>query len=162
MAKPIIHSTKHYKQDPLFIVVSGSVTTKTIVNAVAVDNKDAVNEVEEGAIVKAVYLEYWITGDDDVFSSHISVLEKLQNGASTITSGQIATLHAYVNKKNVFYTTMGLVPPKTQYPMQLVKQWFPIPKGKQRMGLGDKITFSIFGQVDGLQACGFSTYKEYT
>lgn len=56
--KPIIHSTKHYKQDPLFIVVSGSVTTKTIVNAVAVDNKDAVNEVEEGAIVKAVYLEY--------------------------------------------------------------------------------------------------------
>lgn len=161
MVRPMVHSTKHYKQDSLFGVTAGAVINKTIINAVAVVDKNAVNEVEEGSSIKAVFLEYWLTGDDAVASTFIVTLEKLIGGASDITAGQIAGLASYVNKKNVLYTTMGLAPPNTQNPQNLVKGWFKIPKGKQRFGLGDQLVLSFFGQSDGLTVCGFATYKEY-
>ncbi len=161
MVKPMVHSTKHYKQDSLFAVAAGAVTNKTVINAVAVPDKNAVNEVEEGSTIKAVFLEYWLTGDDAVASTFIVTVEKVPANATLIAAGQIAGLATYTNKKNVLHTVMGLAPPNTQYPMSVLKGWFKIPKGKQRFGLGDKLVVSFFGQSDGLTICGFATYKEY-
>ncbi len=162
MVRPIIHSTKHYKQDSLFAVTGGTLVTKTIINAVDVAAKTSVNEVEEGASIKAVYLEYWITGDDAVQGTAIVTVEKLPAAASTMTAAQSALLQDYPNKKNVLHTFMGLMPPNTQYPSAVLKGWFKIPKGKQRFGLGDKLVVNFHGQSDGLSACGFAIYKEYT
>ncbi len=162
MVRAIVHSTKHYKQDSLFSVASGAVVNKTLIQSVAVVDKNAVNEVEEGCSIKAVYIEYWLTGDDAVQGSFIATLEKVVGDVpDLIAAGQIAALASYTNKKNVFNVIQGLSPPNTQYPMAAFKGWYKIPKSKQRFGLGDKLVLSFFGQSDGLQVCGFTTYKEY-
>jgi len=71
-------------------------------------------------------------------------------------------LDSYVNKKNILYTTMGLVGPNDEQPLPIIRQWFKIPKGKQRMGSNDTIKLNISAITNGLNYCGFSTNKEYT
>ncbi len=159
--KAPIHSQKHVIQNSLFAIAGGALTTVTIVNAVNVVNKNLSSEVEQGSIIKAVYVEYWLTGDDAVQGTAIVTLEKLSAAATTMTAAQSGALDSYPNKKNVLFTFMGLTPPNTQYPMVAVKGWIKIPRGKQRFGLDDKLLINFHGQSDGLQVCGFSIYKEY-
>ncbi len=160
--RPIIHSTKHYFQTSLANVAAGTILQSSLVVAVAVVDKNAKNEVEEGATIKAVFIEYWITGDDAVQSSGIVTLEKIPAGATAMTAAQSADLQDYPNKKNVLHTFMGLFGPNTQRPLRAISGWFKIPKGKQRFGLGDKLALNFHGQSDGINICGFVIYKEYT
>ncbi len=160
--KSPIHSTKHIVQNSLFTVTSGTINNATIISTVDVAAKNTVTEVEEGCIIKAVYLEFWFTGDDAVAGTGIFTLEKLVSGAPNMTVAQSAILMDYPNKKNILFTQMGLMPPNTQYPMAVVKGWIKIPRGKQRFGLGDKLMLNMHAQSDGLTGCGFAIYKEYT
>ncbi len=160
--RPVITSKKHYTQQSLFAIAAAARSATVIVTAVKVADVSAANEVEDGSLVKAVYIEMWVTGDDAVQGSGIWALYKLPAGGASITAAELASLDSYDNKKNILHTGMGLFPPNTQNPMNLVKGWFKIPKGKQRFGLGDRLEFAILAQSDGVQACGFETYKEYT
>ncbi len=160
--KAPIHSTKHIVQNSLFAVASGAITNANIVVAVDVAAKNTVTEVEEGCVIKAVYVEMWLTGDDVVASTCIATLEKISSNGPSMTVAQSAALMDYPNKKNIFQTFMGLMPPNTQYPMAIFKGWVKIPKGKQRFGLGDRLVLNMHGQSDGLTGCGFFIYKEYT
>ncbi len=160
--RPVIKSTKHYNQFSLFAVTGGAITTLSPVSAVNVVDKNVASEVEEGAIIKAVWLDFWLTGDDAVQGSAVVVVEKVTGVATAITTTQAADLTAYPNKKNVLFAFQGLVPPNTQYPMNPLHGWYKIPKSKQRFGLGDKLSLSFYGQGDGLQVCGIAVYKEYT
>ncbi len=157
---PIVTS-KHYNQFSPTTVATGTIANLNQIEAVAVQDVSTLIEVEEGSIVKAIYAEFWITSDDATQSSFQLMIEKLPAGATDIIFAQANTLGGYVNKKNVFYVTRGLVPPSTGSPVAVVRGWFAIPKGKQRFGLGDKLEINISAIANGLTFCGFTTYKEY-
>ncbi len=158
--RPMVHTEKHYNQESLFAVGAGAISSRIIADAVAVP-ATADNQVREGCTISAVYIEMWITSDDDaVPGSSIVTVEKVPGNSPLMTAANSAALNAYENKKNVLHCQMGLTPTKLTYPLATVKGWFKIPKGKQRMGLGDRLLLNIHAQSNGLSACGFFIYKE--
>ncbi len=162
MVKPVIHSTKHYVQISLGTVAAGAITSPTLVKSVAVVDKNISTEVEEGASIKAVFVELWVTGDDVVKGSGIFSVEKFNGTGTTMTAANSADLNSYLNKKNLLQVHQGLVNPENGVAMPIFREWIKIPKSKQRFGLGDHLFLNIHGQSDGLDFCGFATYKEYT
>jgi len=161
--KQIIHSQKHYVQLTLSPVTTGVSLSTLVVSAVEGTTANLVNEVIEGAIVKAVYVEIWAIGSvsDQFFTA---ILEKTPAGSAAATVAQMAALGTYANKKNVLYTTQGLASNDgIAAPIAIIRQWFKIPKGKQRFGLGDNLRFNLSSRGDAtITICGFFTYKEYT
>ncbi len=157
--RPRVNTEKHIVQFSLFAIASGAITNLVLAAAAAVPT--TATQVREGAIISAIYIEMWITSDDDASAgSSIVTMEKLPNGLVAMTAAQSASLNTYTNKSNILYTQMGLTPNKLTYPMATIKGWFKIPKGKQRMALTDGILLNIHGQSNGLAACGFCIYKE--
>ncbi len=157
--RPRVHTEKHYVQISLATVGAGVILNNLIALAVVVPGTTA-SDVREGCTISAVYVEMWIVSDDAALGSSIITLEKIPGPASFMNAADSAALNAYGNKKNVFYTQMGLTPPATQYPMATVKGWFKIPKGKQRFGQDDSLALNVHAQSNGLSVCGFMTYKE--
>ncbi len=157
--RPTINTDKHIKQDSLFTIASGGISNRNIAEAVAVPDGTP-TKIRVGAIISAVYIEMWLTSDDATQGSVIVTLEKLPGGNPDMSVGNAAALHSYPNKKNILHTQMGLLPPNTQYPMPVIKNWFKIPKGKQRFGLGDQLHLNIFGQSNGVNGCGVIIFKE--
>ncbi len=161
--RPIIHSTKHYIQTSLSTVTGLTQNIITLVNAVAVPDKNIVSEVEEGAIVKACYVEAWLRTLDSVGGSFIVVLWKQPGGAANFSLTEMAALGDADAKKNIFFVSQGLANSQTADATPVLRGWYKIPKSKQRFGLGDKLLLQIFAQstID-VAHCGFATYKEYT
>ncbi len=162
--KPVIHSTKHYVQFTEFLVSSATVTEQIYANAVNVVNKDISLEVEEGASIKAVYVELWLVGDSSTsISSYVCILEKTQQDAAPPSFTEMTGLYSYDNKKNILFTSQGLISEKESNPTPVLRQWIKIPKGKQRFGLGDQLRINIaaLGASD-VKGCAFALYKEYT
>lgn len=157
--RPVVNTEKHIVQHSLFAVASGAVTNIELVKADAAPA--GASEVRVGSRISAVYIEMWLTGDDSVQGSCVVSVEKTTGGQTVfMTAAQAASLHTYGNKKNIFHTQMGLLPPNTQYPMQVIKGWIKIPKSKQRFGLLDRLILNILGQSDGVTGCGITIYKE--
>ncbi len=161
--RQIVHSVKHYVQFPIDQILAG--TRQNIVLAVAVESTTAnlANEVAEGTLVKAIFIELLLQNQGNL-GEFIVVLEKAQSGSNGITFTNMAALFTYVNKKNVLYVSQGLTSNDgVGNPQKILGMWFKIPKGKQRMGLGDSIILSISNTSAGdLNRCGFATYKEYS
>ncbi len=158
---PSINSTKHINQQSLFTVASGAIGVRNIVTAVSAPSANLPAECREGAVIKAVFCEMWLTSDDATQGSAIVTLEKKSASDPDMTASQSAALFTYLNKKNILYTFMGLTPPNIQFPTPTIRGWFKIPKGKQRFGLGDKLNLNVHGQSNGVQACGNFIFKEY-
>ncbi len=160
MKAPIV-SSKHYVQQTITQVPTATVTTFELVISTNVPSVDAPADVEEGSVIKAIYLEYWIIGTFSL-GSFVFTLEKVvQNGAAP-TFSEMSTLFGYDNKKNILFTSQGLIAEDNQNPTPVVRGWFKIPKGKQRFGFRDKIRVSIASlSSEDLQICGFATYKAY-
>ncbi len=159
--RPVIQSEKHYVQFSPQTVALGAITIRHLVSAVAVDQKNDTDEVVEGSIIKAVYLELWLTGDDATASSQVFTVEKLSGNFTAMAVGEAAALGDYVNKKNIFFTSQGLLGPNTQVPIPVIRQWIKIPKSKQRFGLGDHLVFNLSAGLDGVTLCGMCVYKSY-
>ncbi len=161
--RPVIHSKKHYVQTSLTGVLGGAQLNVELVSAVAVDDINTVDEVVEGAVVKAIYVELWARGSEAAPGSFIYILCKRPGGVNVPSSAEMAALGDWDNKKNVLYTTQGLSNDNDADAIPLYKGWIKIPKSKQRFGLGDHFSFHFFAQggID-QQVCGFATYKEYT
>jgi len=161
--RAVIHSEKHYFQMSIFNVAGTSITSKVPLKAVAIDAKNDVFEVTEGAVVKAIYLELWVRSEDTTATSSIITLEKAPGIATAnMSAAQSAALGDYPNKKNIFYTTMGLINDQDADAIPVFRGWIKIPKSKQRFGLGDAIRLNIHANTTvGLNVCGFFTYKEY-
>ncbi len=158
-----INANKHYVQLSNANIASGALFAFTIVDAVSAPATTTTADVEEGSVVKAVYIEMWIyglgaSGTDTQFFLDV---EKIPSGATTMTFAQSSTLSAYPNKKNILYTSQGVIGGIDTNSVAVLRNWILIPKGKQRMGLGDKIVLNIATIGAPLQRCGFSTYKEY-
>ena len=159
--KPIIHSQKHYVQLTRGTVATVSSTVLDLVLTVA--SPTAVDEVEEGASVKAIYIELWLLNSANDGSDTVVVV-KTPIGSVGPAYANMVALGTFLNKKNILFTHQGLSSNNgVGNPIQVLGGWIKIPKSKQRFGLGDKLHLSIANQGPStLEFCGFATYKEYT
>ncbi len=163
MVRPVIQSVKHYVQFSLATVGNLAVVVNNAATSVNVTAANAVGEVAEGSLVKAVYVEFWVQQASLEIGSLVAGFYKNEGGQNTITAADAAALGNWDNKKNLLYVTEGLAPENDTQILPLYKGWIKIPKGKQRMGLGDILSFFIRNNnpVDDINFCGFFTYKEY-
>ncbi len=161
--KAPIASRKHYVQFTEFTTASAAVTNHIYALGQAVQNVNLAAEVVEGEIVKSIFLEYWVIGNGATPGSFVAIVEKSVAGQAAPTFSEMSTLDAYPNKKNILYTTQGLVSDDTANPTPLMRNWIKIPKGKQRIGLDDQIrvTLAALG-ASGLTGCAFGTYKSFS
>ncbi len=157
-----IHSIKHYVQISLTSVLAGAVDTTVLIVGTPTQNLNVVDEVIEGAIVKAVYIELWIIGASSNATA-IVALTKFPAGLTGFTAAQMAALGIANNKKNILFVSQGLTSNDgIAPPVNVMRGWYKIPKSKQRFGLGDTLELQVFAQAQDQQICGFATYKEYT
>lgn len=161
--RPPIHSVKHIVQSPISEITTGTAENILICTAVESTIANLSTEVPEGSVIKAVYVEMWLQNTSSLGHS-IVVLEKtsLTNNGATFTN--LGNLFAYINKKNILFTHEGLTSNDgNANPLPVIRQWFKIPKGKQRFGLGDRLFLSISNpSANGLNRCGMFIYKEYS
>ncbi len=163
--KAPITSRKHIFQISQSTVAQGAIVNTFFLSAIE-GARSQPQHVAEGASVKACYLEYWVSQDSaSVVGSYTIVVLKLPGGDNIPTAGQLAALHDYSNKKNILFTAQGLLTPNDGGQVPVVRGWYKIPKGKQRMGLGDALSISIRNNnataID-INFCGLAIFKEYT
>ncbi len=163
--RPVIKSKKH-----IFQISQSTVGQALVVQTILIHAKEATSAtpevVEEGAIVKACYIELWVSQDSaSVVGSYTICLFKDPGNNAGLTSAQMAALHDYDNKKNILFTGQGLLTPNDGGQVPVLRGWYKIPKGKQRFGLNDTLSVSIrnnnLTSID-INFCGLAIYKEYT
>ncbi len=161
--KAPIHSTKHYVQITRSTVATVAANQENLITAVEGTTANLVDEVVEGAIVKAVYIELWLI-NAGAAGSDVVVLSKNPLGNVGPSFSDMNALGIYLNKKNILFTHQGLDPNDgIANPVVVMRGWYKIPKSKQRFGLGDVLSLTIANNsANDLFYCGFSTYKEYT
>ncbi len=159
--KSPIHSVKHYVHNSTATTATGVLKVFTVVKG---ENVIAnAQDVIEGAVVKAIYIEWWLlgqgaTGEDTQINC---IIEKVTGVSTAITAAQMVNLGAYPNKKNIFFAFQGVVGDKFTNSIPIYRGWLKIPRGKQRIGLDDKFVMTTLSTGQSMQTCGFSTYKEY-
>ncbi len=77
-----------------------------------------------------------------------------------MSQAEHVALFDYDNKRNVMYHTQGITNDGVANATPFVRQWFKIPKGKQRMGLKESLNLAISTQAEAVNYCGFALYKE--
>ncbi len=163
--KAPIHSKKHIFQMSQFTIAQSAVDTQVMVLAQEQQSTTPAG-INEGALVKAIYVELWLgNASATVVGSYTTILFKNPGGNAAATSGNLAALHDYDNKKNILFTSQALVPPTDGGQVAVMKGWYKIPKGKQRFGLGDRIdlvTRNNNATAVDINGCGVAIYKEYT
>ncbi len=162
--RPVIHSKKHIGQISQSTVAQAAVSNTVIIQSLEAPSTSPAGVIE-GAIVKACYVEFWVSQDSaSVVGSYTVVLSKDPSGTSGMTSTNMAALHDYPNKKNILFTAQGLLTPNDGGQVPVIRGWYKIPKGKQRFGLGDVLRVSIRNNnataID-INFCGLTIFKEY-
>ncbi len=160
-----ITSRKHIFQISQATVAQAAVVITEFANSIE-GQRSQPQHVAEGAIVKACYVEYWVSQDSaSVVGSYTIILLKNPGNNADPTSANLAALHDYDNKKNILFTGQGLLTPNDGGQVPVLRAWYKIPKGKQRMGLGDTLEIVIRNNnataID-INFCGVVIYKEYT
>ncbi len=163
--RPIIQSKKHINQISQATVGQGLAVSTTFIQALE-GAPSTPSHVAEGAIVKACYVEFWVSQDSaSVVGSYTVVLFKDPGNNAGMTTANMAALHDYDNKKNILFTAQGLLTPNDGGQIPVLRGWYKIPKGKQRMGLGDTMKVTIRNNnataID-VNFCGLVIYKELT
>ncbi len=161
--RPIIHTRKHYVQNSLATIAGSAKLDLVFVEAVEAGAQGDVDEVTEGAVVKAIFIEEWLRTQSTSPGSYIACLYKNPGGSTPFTTVELAAMGDAENKKNVLFFSQGLLNDQDADATPIMRGWYNIPKTKQRWGLGDRLVLAIFAQgaLD-LTICGFSTYKELT
>ncbi len=157
--KAIIKSIKHILQVPAVIIASGGVRNDILIASLAEGSARAlVSDVEEGCVVKAIYLEFWISGVT-ADKTATWILAKYPNNIGTATFTETQNLSAWDNKSNILHTGQGLAPTGGNQ-IAMFKNWVMIPKGKQRFALGDRLILQTSAVGTNVNICGFALYKE--
>ncbi len=163
--KAPIHSVKHFVPTAITNVTSGAIVNLLVVDAVVASAVNLATEVNEGSVIKAVWLELWGfgVGASNTGQTFIVTVEKTVAGQTSMTHAQALALMTYPNKKNVLYTTQGVTGARIDgnNSIPVLRQWIAIPKGKQRFGLGDQFVVNVASVVETFQICGMFIYKEY-
>ncbi len=161
--QPTINSTKHYVPRGNTSISSGAVNSFEPVQGKALSAVSAATDIRAGAIVKAIYLEMWLlsAGISGTVTQFTMTLEKLPSGGTPMTFAQSTNLMDYPNKKNIFYHTQGILSGEDTTSIPIIRQWFKIPKGKQRFGKDDNMVLTTGSTGQAIGICGFAVYKEY-
>jgi len=158
--RPPINSEKHIVQIPITEIIAGAVENTVLLVTEA--NPTARTQVRVGAVVKAIFVEIWIIAQGNATGSITVTLEKSPSGLGNIDFASMAQLHSYDNKKNIFFTSQGLTSQDAAgNPTPFLRSWIKIPRGKQRMGQGDRIVLNVSANIANEQICGLTIYKEY-
>ncbi len=160
MVRPSINSVKHYVQVSLATVLAGANSAINVALAVDAPTADSASEVRVGASIKAVYVEMWVRAGDTAHGSTLLTFGKA-TGGQTMSFAEQIDLHNYTAKNNILYHTQGTTNDQDADAIPFIRMWIKIPKGKQRMALGDRLFLSISAQALDNIICGFMTYKEY-
>ncbi len=161
---PPISSMKHYVQATNALLASGAVSVTSLVDGVVRGfDRTATNQVDEGAVVKAIFIEWWLNGQgaSDVTTQFNLIVIKTEGQGTNPTAAELLNMQSFDNKKNILFASQGVLAGIGSQSIPVLRQWFKIPKGKQRFGLNDRIQVAITTTGAGLQHCGFATYKEY-
>ncbi len=161
--RAIINAIKHYVQFENTEIASGARRTIVAVRAVGQSLVTDTEDVVEGSIIKAIFIEIWVhskatAGLENKFQL---VVAKHPSGSSSISFTEMNNLMAYDNKKNILLFSQGVTGDLTTQSIPIVRQWFKIPKGKQRFGLGDRLDIAVSATGFVFDSCGFCTFKEY-
>ncbi len=162
MVKAMVHSEKRIVQITLSQVAVGSQAAFPIVSALQNVTATDPREVSIGTTVKAVYFELWLLGDGQQPNTSTVIFYKAPSGVGAPTVIQMSDLNGWDNKNNIFEYHQGLIGDANTNPSPFFRGWIKIPKGKQRMSIGDKIMFSVHAITEGMQFCGGAVYKAYT
>ncbi len=162
MLAPIV-SIKHIVQVEKTPIATGAVRNLQLIQGVVQTGVANFADVVEGSLVKAVYIEMWFksnaaAGLDTKFQL---IIEKVIGGQEPATFTQMNNLMTYPNKKNILYTSQGVVGDLSTQAIPIVRGWFKIPKGKQRFGLDDELFCNISSTGAEAENCGLAIYKEY-
>ncbi len=160
--RPVINSIKHYIQQSLSPVTSGTNLEFEIALAKQVQDITAVaRHVRAGSVLKAIYIELWAKGATATASTMAMALTKLPSGNSGPSTVDMGNINDYANKKNILFFQQGTTNDSASVGVPLLRQWIKIPKSKQRWGLEDSLTLTIHSFAETVNVCGFATYKEY-
>ncbi len=160
----MVNSVKHFVPLTKTAVATGAINRHIIVDAITKGlDRTATNQVDEGTQVKAVYVEVWIDGQgaSNANTQFVFIISKEPSGAAAPTAAEMLNLQSYANKKNILYTSQGVIGGIQAQSVPIHRGWIAIPKGKQRMGLGDQISFTIAPVGTELDICSMNVYKEY-
>ncbi len=163
--RPVIHSKKHIFQISQSTVAQAVAVSTVLIQAIEAHSTTPQN-IAEGAVVKACYVEFWVSQDSaSIVGSYTVCLAKDPGGNAGMTSGNMAALHDYDNKKNILFTGQGLLTPNDGGQVPVIRGWYKIPKSKQRFGLGDILRITVRNNnataID-INFCGLAIFKEYT
>ncbi len=162
--RPIISSQKHIVQTSLSLIQEQTVLNTVV--AVSVANEPATsNQVVVGSVVKAIWFEYWLLGESAQPCTATWTIEKVAKSDDPMTQSEGQDLMDYGNKSKIVKMGQGVIGDSNSNPIPVIREWVKVPKGMQRMALGDRwfINVSCIGEADnGLELCGFALYKEYT
>ncbi len=160
-----INSVKHYVPRANVSLASGAGQANVVVNSVVAPAQTTAADVKEGAVVKAVHLEYWLWGGGTtgVDTQFVIVVEKAPSARASIGAAEMLNIGAYANKKNIFYQSQGVIGAGVDgsQAIPVIRDWLLIPKGKQRFGFGDRLVVSFTTVGSSIQICGQATFKEY-
>lgn len=162
MQAPLV-TIKHMVNEENAQIASGVADDLEIVNAVAQTGVTNTTDVVEGSLIKTCHIEMWVksfaaAGEDTKFQL---ILEKVPAGATSITFTQMNNLMTYLNKKNILHSAQGVLGDLSTQSIPIMLGWYPIPPGKQRFGLGDRLVLTISATSAVIQRCGLYIYKEW-
>ncbi len=162
--RPVIQSTKRITQFSLFTVPEDDTVSAGVLEAKQ-DFVGGTSECPVGAVVKAVYVEFWLLGEGAQPTFAMAFVEKSQGSSAKPDIATVRDMDNYTNKKNVLHMFQGIIGDSNTNPMPVIRQWIKVPKGKQRMGLGDQIRV-VFGGLnpsmnESFEVCGFVIAKYY-
>jgi len=160
-----INTIKHYVHRTNVVVATGARNIHVVADSVVAPATANAFDVKEGSIIKAIHFEYWVIGSGASGNNtqFIFVIEKVPVNTPSISAAEMLNLGAYINKKNILFTSHGVMGMDVdgQGGIPLIRSWLMIPKGKQRMGLSDRIVVSTAAVGVDLNVCGLVVYKEY-
>ncbi len=158
-----ITSEKHYVPRTSFAVAAGAIANHTIAEGIVLSAVGAAtSDVRTGAVVKNIFCELWVVGTNAGLECQFNLtVEKIVAGGVAMTNAQSQNLQSYANKKNILYTTQGIVGRTGTNGVPVIRNWVKIPKGKQRIGLGDRLVINVACNAGDLRICGMFLYKEY-
>ncbi len=133
--------------------------------ALAVDSPTlaVTKEVKRGCLIKAVYLEFWVTGKlaDGVLNSFNWYL--IKNPAGSLTRPTPGLEGASDEKRYIFWSGKGLLSSNSAGFAYSKSRWIKIPKRYQRMGSDDRLSLLFQSQTAAAgNVCIQATYKWYT
>ncbi len=155
-----IKAIKHYSHISATVITNASTLVVNLVSTIAEGaTRTLATDVYEGAVVKAVYVEYWISGVTVDKTAQWIILKRPALVAAP-TFAEMSNLGSYANKKNILNSGQGLAPTNGNV-MNIYKGWIKIPKGKTRFGLKDSLQLVVAANGTNVNLCGLTTFKEY-